>query len=370
MHHLKSIILTFLFLIICFDLFSQVTIGSKYAPRTGVLLDLKENEVVDGGQTSTKGLGLPRVALVSIDDLSPCAANTSENKLSHRGLTVYNVTTDSTKVLKEGLYFWDGELWQLTGTKGAQGFGPWYQVENPNLPSREVTTNSYLNAKAVVGGTDVLNNATLSVNGDAYIKGNQQITEKLGINKKDPIETNLDVDGSVAFRNLPTLEIGSFTDIGVNNDGILYKRNQAFTSYSVYLGFDPMAKSHTDTIPLHFQDGYMYKLEGIAVGACQGVLISYTILFIGNKYSGATLQASTTKVGSTDKYNPVVLSATEDFWGKYLEVLAGAGSCGEVGHQLSYDGVNLIVTFTDDSPYYLDAGTFAITNLIQVKITN
>jgi len=146
-------------------LFSQVTVGSAIKPNEGALLDVKQSTTTDGSANSTKGIGLPRVALTAIDDLSPCADNTSDNKLSHRGLTVYNVTdnSDGAQTLKEGLYFWDGDLWQPSGLKAMQGFGPWYQVDNPTIPSREVTTDSYLNAKAVVGGTDVINDAALSV---------------------------------------------------------------------------------------------------------------------------------------------------------------------------------------------------------------
>lgn len=55
--------------------------------------------------------------------------------------------------------------------KDSQGFGPWYQIDNPTLPSRNVDTDSYLNAKAVIGGTEINTDATLSVYGSTIIKG-------------------------------------------------------------------------------------------------------------------------------------------------------------------------------------------------------
>lgn len=78
-----------------FSLYSQVTIGSKFAPRAGALLDLKQKEITDGGVTSTKGLGMPRVSLVALDQLEPCTVTNDDNKKASVGLTVYNVNDNS-----------------------------------------------------------------------------------------------------------------------------------------------------------------------------------------------------------------------------------------------------------------------------------
>jgi len=154
--------------------FSQVTMGTVTPPAQGALLDLKEKDTTDGGANSTRGLNLPRVSLIAIDQLEPCAQTNSTNNKAHTGLIVYNTTDNSEtdNTLTPGIYYWDGARWgPLNLGVISRGYGPWYQVDEPILPSYEVTTDSYLNAKAVVGGTDVINNATLSVNGNVGVNG-------------------------------------------------------------------------------------------------------------------------------------------------------------------------------------------------------
>lgn len=101
-------------LILLLTLFSvygntQVTIGSNQPPNLGALLDLKQET------TTTKGLGLPRVYLSGLtnitDDIS--GVNNS-NKADHTGLVVYN-TNDCIGNSGKGLYAWDGEIWILIG---------------------------------------------------------------------------------------------------------------------------------------------------------------------------------------------------------------------------------------------------------------
>ena len=147
---------------------AQVTIGSAESPISGALLDLKQETKSNDLANSSKGLGLPRVGLTDREQLEPCSTTNATNKASHIGLTVYNVTDNSSTVatLKEGVYLWDGDMWQPMGLKAIQGFGPWYQVDNPALPSRTADTDSYLDAKAVVGGTTTIGNAALSVHGN------------------------------------------------------------------------------------------------------------------------------------------------------------------------------------------------------------
>lgn len=94
------------------DLQGQVTIGNSEPPCIGALLDLKDNQ--------KKGLGLPRVNLISNSSLQPCLDNSiaddpTQRKM-HIGLVVYNVGTEveTTKEdrLCHGLHVWDGEKWQ------------------------------------------------------------------------------------------------------------------------------------------------------------------------------------------------------------------------------------------------------------------
>ena len=92
---------------------AQVTIGSLEAPETAALLDFK-TQVPNGNNATTDkgGLLLPRVELVDPFSLEPFIVNaTADEKLSHIGLTVYNVTHDEPAGLEAGHYYWNGVLW-------------------------------------------------------------------------------------------------------------------------------------------------------------------------------------------------------------------------------------------------------------------
>jgi hypothetical protein len=77
---------------------AQVTIGSGEMPDAGALLDLREN--ADG--SSAKGLLLPRVALVALDNPSPLPGHVA-------GMYVYNTTHEGN--LQPGNYINDGKQW-------------------------------------------------------------------------------------------------------------------------------------------------------------------------------------------------------------------------------------------------------------------
>jgi hypothetical protein len=111
----------------CTGAHAQVTIGSGDSPAKGALLDVKEQNGANGGPTSTKGILFPRVALDAPDLLSPLvSAATNTDKLMHKGIVVYNITTSGN--LKEGLYSWNGnewiyvqgdpQAWDMTGNAG------------------------------------------------------------------------------------------------------------------------------------------------------------------------------------------------------------------------------------------------------------
>lgn len=114
---------------------AQVTIGSGNPPISGALLDLKEYGPSDpewaSGISATKGLGLPRVNLKLSNSLLPMfdavsGSNyikdgqnydiTTQNK-QHVGLTVYNLTVDPVENFELGVYFWDGDKWNLAGRR-------------------------------------------------------------------------------------------------------------------------------------------------------------------------------------------------------------------------------------------------------------
>jgi len=87
---------------------AQVSIGSDFPPRDGAILDLKERDV-DGSQANTdKGLGLPRVSLLSPTILT---IDNNSTAMEYIGQTVYNITNN--QEMAEGVYVWDGARWNL-----------------------------------------------------------------------------------------------------------------------------------------------------------------------------------------------------------------------------------------------------------------
>lgn len=98
--------------------YAQVTIGSEVEANPGIILDLKENESKE--ENAEKGLGLPRVYLEDKAFLYPMLKDKADyvngstkiqDEKIHTGLTVYNLTTDLTKDLCEGVYVWKGNKW-------------------------------------------------------------------------------------------------------------------------------------------------------------------------------------------------------------------------------------------------------------------
>lgn len=106
---------------------AQVTIGSELAPQKAALLDLKDKHFDNSEETATKGLLLPRVKLVNAYDLRPLIDLSDPDynalKITHKGLTVYNVGAVPSQNLTQGVYIWDGEKWQkAAGYKGPKDF--------------------------------------------------------------------------------------------------------------------------------------------------------------------------------------------------------------------------------------------------------
>ncbi|MDR0749984.1 MAG: hypothetical protein LBF62_10525 [Tannerellaceae bacterium] len=113
----------------CAGAHAQVTIGSDESPAKGALLDVKQqNSLTEGGTTSTKGILFPRVELSALKSLSPLVSSPSQaDNLTHKGIVVYNISNN----FKEGLYSWDGDEWvyaqndtQAWGTTGNAGTNP------------------------------------------------------------------------------------------------------------------------------------------------------------------------------------------------------------------------------------------------------
>ncbi len=93
------------------QLCAQVTIGSSAPPLAGALLDLKEADI------TTKGLGLPRVAIQTtepaIGELAASIGGSGDwNETEHEGMLVYNTVNEGNRCLLPGVYVWTGEIWQ------------------------------------------------------------------------------------------------------------------------------------------------------------------------------------------------------------------------------------------------------------------
>jgi len=93
---------------------SQVTIGSISQPREGSLLELKETDNTD--DNSMKGFSLPRVRLNSPNSLT---VDDDSKGGEYKGLTVQNTNTSGGLV--EGVYCWDGKMWELVVAVDGQG---------------------------------------------------------------------------------------------------------------------------------------------------------------------------------------------------------------------------------------------------------
>ncbi len=113
-NYLTKKFLFFLLMASSSTLNAQVTIGSDIPPKEGALLELKNN--IDG--SSTKGLGMPRVAIISLTDIKLSIPSVQVGEESqHAGLMVYNVNEDqcAPAPIFKGLYVWDGSVWQHLG---------------------------------------------------------------------------------------------------------------------------------------------------------------------------------------------------------------------------------------------------------------
>ncbi|PWW20604.1 hypothetical protein [Chryseobacterium sp. AG844] len=196
------------------------------------------------------------------------------------------------------------------------------------------------------------------------------IYSQVGINTTTPTQT-LDVNGNGRFRLIPDVQKDAlFYRLGVNVAGDLTKET-SISSYNTYLGFSPMAPTHTQTIPLTLENGYLTKITGTSIGAVAGVMVDFTIYFIGTSYLGASLQARATTNNNT--YAAVTLSSSQSVFGTPLEKLANAvinPSYPNAGHTLSYSAGQITVSFLDFPIYYPNAGLFVIYTIDKIKQTN
>lgn len=131
---MKKILLTLVLACVtaCFiGVNAQVTIGNNTEPNTNAVLDLISN--------GSKGLLLPRVALVATNDPSPTSAHTA-------GMTVYNTATSGGAVpfeyyVSPGLYYNDGAKW----VRLPLGYTNWFYMPSVSFNTSSIVSNQSKN---------------------------------------------------------------------------------------------------------------------------------------------------------------------------------------------------------------------------------
>lgn len=189
---------------------AQVTIGSNIPPEKGALVDLKQTISDPTNSTNaSKGMLLPRVYLTDLNSLSPLVDINSPNytdlKLSHEGITVYNMNNaGGTTGLEEDIYYWDSEKWErIYSSSGPYGSSD--VIKYFILPSFNLKT---------AAGTHIVNLYTEVVRPylmDAYSSGSR------GTNSPQIIPTTKvagDFYYYVTNSSTSTLTISSITDGG------------------------------------------------------------------------------------------------------------------------------------------------------------
>lgn len=201
------------------------------------------------------------------------------------------------------------------------------------------------------------------------------IAQKTGINIANPKAT-FDVNGDIIIRNVPLVGHngdGSFYEIGLDNENRIVTKSKDAGSFSLYLGFDPMAPSHSVKIPIKIEKNYITKITGTSIGACEGVKVDFELQFIDKRFISAILQGYPLSESQKAKvYERVILTSATNVFGTPLEILAKASSCGsESGHILSLNPDDtLSVTFSDKPTYFPNAGVFVIYSVDKTKYIN
>ena len=128
---ITPLILLFFLMQVSAGLQAQIRVGGNIAPNSNAILDLNINETDDG----TRGLLLPRVALVSTTNASPMNAHIP-------GMLVFNTATAND--VTPGVYYNDGESW-------IRGFGE-ARIPEPsptNIREVHVEINEAINLHSV-----------------------------------------------------------------------------------------------------------------------------------------------------------------------------------------------------------------------------
>lgn len=286
----KSFVLLLLILTTTF-VNAQVTIGTNHPPEPAALLSLKDQEATTlGGVSSTSGgFLLPRVELKDLKELFPFYPDSKKGdtdyentaKPQHTGLYVYNLTQDLAKGLDIGIYFWDGEKWNLM-EKGVTNaifeiidcdtdvnVRGWYQNDVPldgsNLISITVNVTTPGKYKISTNVTKIKSGSTEPIDNGYYFHANG-IFERTGKHiiqlegSGSPIEFTHDDEGKdkveIFFNDSATPACTAFIKVDDSSVKPLYGINcNSIAIHGVYKKDVQVTSGHYITVSLNVQTG-------------------------------------------------------------------------------------------------------------------
>lgn len=223
---MKTNLFLVLFALASIHLQAQVTIGSGKEPLKGALLDMKQYEMGEAGKsdglsTSDKGMLLPRVALQGFTDLEPIAITASvADKRVYKGMAVYNTTTNTTKNLEEGIYYFDGTKWvkQLTSLPAtATNTEPW-RIMGGTTEATTPADNIYVNGNVNIGSQTTQSAYKLQVSGNMHTTATQTVGGIIGVGTISPkVSASIDLAASDKALKLNNVGLLSSTDITTVN---------------------------------------------------------------------------------------------------------------------------------------------------------
>lgn len=157
------------------SVYGQVTVGADVEPAKAALLEVK-SQAADASTnvtSTTGGLGLPRVSLVSATTMQPFIVSaTADEKTAHTGLMVYNLNT--TAPFSAGIYVWDGAKWiQVGAGSGDANPEKYFYIPSHNIPLDEPGTTERtfdLYAEYARQFTKDANNTTFVTSNDLLTK--------------------------------------------------------------------------------------------------------------------------------------------------------------------------------------------------------
>jgi len=365
----KKILLTAICSFVLLNMSAQVTVGSGEHPGKAALLDIKAHKADERNVTSSRigdgGLVLPRVKLENKSELLPFIRSNDSDiinlKRLHIGLVVYNLTTPTENPdFEEDIYVWNGNNWE--GRTTSEGWG---------LSGNSGTSSD----RNYIGTAD---SKALSIRTNATERLHITSGGNLGINTNVP-QASLDINGNLIIREIKSAKdnnTDNFYELYANDAGEVYTLTSEPTSYSRYLGFDPMAPTHDFELPTVLEDGYLTVMEGLGIASCYGVPYTFTLIFKGRNFISGEVKRAAYKGGTTENPSKVVQfdSGTvigENFvTGKIaLETIGGTNCSTDTGHFFTINNTTgkISVRFFDKGNFYKDAGSFTITQVNKVK---